>query len=76
MKATTVFLILGLLWIFTQPGAGKNLGDVMEVVGLLAAATLVMAVVAGIAVVIQTAVQDYVGEWMLKRRRARTGRSL
>ena len=76
MKATTVVLILGVLWIFTQPGAALNFHDALQVAGVLSAIALIMGIVAGVAVLIQTAVQDYVGEWMLKRRRARTGRSL
>ena len=76
MKGTTVLLILGILWIFTQPGAALNFTDALQVAGTLAVIALIMGVVAGVAILIQTTVQDYVGEWMLKRRRQRTGRSL
>ena len=76
MTFPIVLLILGVLWIFTQPGAAANFTDVLQMVGVISAVVLIMGIVAGVAVLIQTAVQDYVSEWMLRRRRARTGRSL
>ena len=76
MTFPLVILILGVLYILSQPGSAHNLGESMQLFGAVAAVAVVAAVIGGIALVLQAAIQDFFGEWMLRRRRARTGRSL
>lgn len=76
MRMPVVVLILGVLFILSQEGSAAHLGESLQLFGAVAAVAVVAAVVGGIALVIQAAIQDFFGEWMLRRRRARTGRTL
>lgn len=76
MRMPIVVLILGVLYIFTRPGAAASFGESLHLFGAVAAVALVAAVIGGMAIFIQQILQDFFGEWMLRRRRARTGRTL
>lgn len=62
MTFPVVLLILGVLYILTQPGAAANLGESFRLFGAIAAVVMVAAVIGGVAVVISELVKDDVGE--------------
>ena len=76
MTFPIVLLILGVLFLLTQPGAAGHLAASLALFGQVAAIGIGVAVLYGITLVIGLAIRDFFGEWMLRRRRARTGRSL